>query len=256
MSVTYRFVDPSVVLQPGGADLSGTPGLPSGWTLAAHLDGSSLTGGSGFSFVARSQSADDYTSVSEAGAPYSPSAVLRVPYLSGFPGGSEPGAHYYNLGSTGSYIVWWSRLSTGFEGHSASVNKQVFQFFTSPGNPYAALRFSGTSATGYPDINMEWSGAAWLSEQAGGTQHTVTVNEWIRWEWLLDYSGDLFQCWITPEADGVRRLVGEITPSTDRPFPGSTFGETQLAPTWGGGTGPTVSSDQYLYIDALRVYTP
>lgn len=240
-------------------------GPPAGYVLTDGVTGADVTGsmlgdaldGAG-SFQITGGDPTRGDTVDDATAPGSPPSVLRVLYPQGFPSdGLEPwvATTEYDLGES-VYLRYHARLSTGFQGHSSGVNKQLFLWMDSPPASgtaivYTALRFDGAASNGRMDALLEWTnpgvgpgGPRWTSDE--GIAIDVPIDAWTTIELFADIPTERVAVWVNgqPMAD----VEGVQFPD------GARFTRVQIAPTWGGVGGPAVAADQYLFVDELQVW--
>jgi hypothetical protein len=208
---------------------TGTPAPPSGWPTgwAGSVRGSA-------------------TVVSDATAPASAPLVTQITYPAGFHSGDEPQTWEYSgtNGASGITFTYWFKYSAGFQGEQSSVNKHLF-VFASDGSVigYTAMRFSGTSSTGYLDWLFE-GGATGSTAFTWLAQNRVSVNlsSWHRV--TVEVRAPTVRLWL----DG--QLVGSTTSASLK-----SIGVMKLAPTWGGNTGDRMGSTGLLFFDDLRIST-
>ena len=180
------------------------------------------------------------TIVSDPTAPYSPSDVLQYEYPSGFQSGAAPATEYLSLPSLKRVFVgtWW-KASNPWQGNPTNVNKIQYLFTNSmgsifmcmygaPGGPYELRVF--------PQFTI--SQDVWLTPNVNNVP--VTLGQWHRIEWLVDYSGTTsrIQWWL----DGT--LIGDYS---GVPMPSEALVEYHLTPVWGGTLGTKTETDYYWF---------
>jgi hypothetical protein len=217
------------------------PNEPAGYTLVTDQSWDSLTSDSWV--VAWNDSG--YVSIEQdASAPLSPTAVAQFHWPIGETDGHGVGAPMHALGASGSHRVYvglWWRPSNPWQGDSSSVNKiqylqtdavgSIFMaMYGPPGGPYQIRVF--------PQFTT--SQDRWLVPNVNSVN--ITLGQWHRLEWLVDYSGLLghIQWWV----DGV--LVGDYS---DDPPPLGPLTAYQLNPVWGGNGGDRKTEDDYYWFD-------
>ena len=183
-------------------------------------------------------------------APFSASSVFQVMYPAGFAAGSAPATQYFPLGGRRNvYIGTWWKANADWQGHESNVNKIQFLFPASgggdmymvaygpPGGPYeirTALQFIGADTRDWLRPNV--------------SSGNVTMGEWHRLEWLVEYN--------TSGANGIVRwwvdgqLVGDYRDVT---FPAGGFDEYKLSPTWGGMGGINKLKNDYFWFDHVTI---
>lgn len=199
---------------------------------------------------------ENFTITEDATAPQSAGSVGTMRFPAGFPGGEEPALTAGN--TTGSpttlYIGFWVKFSQNWVGHNSCVNK-IFHIWIGDANRvYLAACGSGSGAL-EPQVRLQgvvnYGGADNLGPNlVPGTQ--IVRGRWQRWETVLrantggnaDGTADFY-------IDGVH--VGHYTGiQYVTSAQGHTWDYVQWGPTY-GGTGGSVATTQYQYIDHLRL---
>jgi hypothetical protein len=181
--------------------------------------------------------------VGDATAPLSPGNVIQYRYPSGFAAGSAPGTEWLGLPSlTRAYVGLWWKASNPWQGNPTGVNKIEYLFSNSqgsiflcmygpPGGPYELRVF--------PQFTV--SQDVWLTPNV--THVPVTLGQWHKIEWVVDYNGGVVKWWL----DG--QLIGSYT---GVPMPSSSLVEHHLTPVWGGVDGVKSETD-YFWYDHIRI---
>jgi hypothetical protein len=192
----------------------------------------------------------------DAGAPFSPSGVMQFRYPSGFPAGESPGTVLIKLGGQRRlYVGLWWKASANWQGHDSHVNKIQF-LFPPDGNGDIYMAAYGPPGGPYDlTVNLQLVNADtrnWLKPNVGGGGNgRVTMGEWHRIEWLVDYGTEgvhngTMRWWL----DG--KLVGDYR---DILYPVLKLDNYKVAPTWGGMGGSKTQTDYYWY-DHVYVARP
>lgn len=180
-------------------------------------------------------------------APQSAPSVLQYMYPAGFAGGSAPATEYIGLPSAKRiYMGMWWKASNPWQGHSSGVNKIQFLFPGSGGDIYMAMYgppggpYELSVLPQFPNLPSSWY-------RPNVANVPVTLGQWHRIEWLIDYSASSsnggMQWWL----DG--QLIGSYT---NVQFPSAGMIEYHLSPTW-GGMGDTKSQTDYYWFDQVRI---
>ncbi len=182
----------------------------------------------------------------DAAAPLSAPSVIQFRYPAGFTGGSAPATAWRGLPNLRRIFVglWW-KASSPWQGHSSNVNKIQFMFPSSGGDIYMAMY----GAPGGPyelRVLPQFPGlpSNWFVPNV--TQVPVTLGQWHRIEWLIDYGtggNGVLQWWL----DGV--LLGDYRNVT---YPSGGLIEYQLSPTW-GGIGDVKAQTDYFWYDHVFI---
>ena len=182
-------------------------------------------------------------------APRSPPGVLTITYPAGFAGGSAPATAARAFASTRAVFtgIWW-KVSEPWQGHTSNVNKVLFLFpegggditmvmYGPPGGPYE-LRVIPQ----FPGLPSNWL-------HPNVEDRPVTLGEWHRVEWLVDYSSGAgvgaVRWWLDGHLIGDHRRV---------PFPDGGMREVKISPTW-GGVGDTKQSTDHFWFDHTYLST-
>ena len=198
--------------------------------------------------------------VSDATAPVSPPNVLEEWFPTGYEGGTAPGNVIFvgTNGYTQVFVGTWFKMDANFEGHSSGVNK-LMNLWTNTDilwlrtNAYADVEYN-------PDGVMS-NGPYYLvaTDGLGGTDHLqnmvtpmrpIVLGTWHKVEWLVQLptggsSNGRMRWWLDGD------LVGDVTGLSEAAM-GTTFGEFQISPTW-GGDGGTKTRDSYSRFDVTRI---
>ena len=178
------------------------------------------------------------TIVGDATAPLSPGNVIQYKYPSGFVAGSAPATEWHALPSlTHAYVGLWWKASNPWQGNLTGVNKIQYLFsnsqgsmflcmYGSPGGPYELRVF--------PQFSV--SQDVWLTPNVNHVP--VTLGQWHKIEWVVDYNGGVVKWWL----DG--QLIGSYT---GIPMPSTPLVEYHLTPVWGGVDGVKSETDYYWY---------
>lgn len=210
----------------------------------------------------------NFSIVSDATAPKSPSSVGQMRYPVGLVGGYEPAVLGKTLPGTSTtlYASMWIKLSSNWVSNPSGVNKinhifinGVNRIYTSAQDATGGLQpqMRLQQLAGYYDANVQGGQGSGNSVNlvpniAGQTGVKVIRGQWHRWEFVL-YGGSAggadgtVEWWI----DGVK--VGRYT---GIPFVANggtnTWDWFQWNPTW-GGLGGTISAAQYQWMDHLYI---
>jgi len=190
----------------------------------------------------RRQSGDDRI-VDDASAP-APAKALEYVFPAGFPGGTAPATHYYELGGRKEVFVGleW-KVSQPWQGHESLVNK--IQFVYTPTSDIAMVMYGPKGGPYQLRVMPQWPehGSVWLVSNVNGID--PALGRWHRLEWYLKYdsaygAGDgIVRWWI----DGA--LAGDYT-NIRYPNDGG-FKEYQISPTWGGVGDVKTETDFYRF---------
>lgn len=189
------------------------------------------------------------TITADPSAPRSPPGVLTITYPAGFAGGSAPATAARAFTSTRAVFtgIWW-KVSDPWQGHESNVNKVLFLFpetggditmvmYGPPGGPYE-LRVIPQ----FPGLPSNWL-------HPNVEDRPVTLGEWHRVEWLVDYSAGTgvgaVRWWLDGHLIGDHRRV---------PFPDGGMREVKISPTW-GGVGDTKHNTDHFWFDHTYLST-
>lgn len=221
------------------------PELPSGYSLRALWTGSPAPP-AGWATGWAGSVQGSATVITDLTAPASVPLVTQITYPAGFHSGDEPQTWEYSgtNGASGITFTYWFKYSAGFQGEQSSVNKHLFLFATDGSViGYTAMRFSGTSSTGYLDWLFEGGATGstaftWLASN----RSQVNLSTWHRV--TVEVRAPTVRLWI----DG--QLVGSTTSASLK-----SIGVMKVAPTWGGNTGDRMRSAGRLFFDDIRIST-
>ena len=189
------------------------------------------------------------TITSDRLAPLSPPRMLTITYPAGFAGGSAPATAARAFTRTRAVFtgIWW-KVSDPWQGHESNVNKVLFLFpetggditmvmYGPPGGPYE-LRVIPQ----FPGLPSEWL-------RPNVEDLPVTLGQWHRVEWLVEYSGGTGIGTVRWWLDG--HLIGD---HERVPFPNGGMREVKISPTW-GGVGDTKHSTDHFWFDHTYLST-
>jgi len=170
--------------------------------------------------------------------------VLEYLYPVGFPGGSAPATHYFELGRRKELfvgLVW--KVSSPWQGHASGVNK--IQFLYAGSADVAMVMYGPPNGPYELRVMPQWPehDGTWLT--ANVTPAPLTVGQWHQAEWYLKYessagAGDgVIRWWL----DGA--LVGDYRKVRYPQDAG--FVEYQISPTWGGVGDEKREADYYRF---------
>jgi hypothetical protein len=223
------------------------PELPAGYTLLTRHTGNPMVP-SGWS----TNGTQNCSVVSDATAPASPPDVMQIRYPAGFPSGSQPVTTFTGLlgGKTNLFITYWYHYNSAFQGEPSNVNKHLFLF--SGGAPlfYTEMKFAGNVPTGFMEVQFEQGASAptaftrLVEDYAGGKALQIAKDQWHRVSVELNMGTGRVALWVDGTKVGDQSGLALNSP-----------GEFQIAPTWGGNTGATMTADGFLYFDELQVYS-
>jgi uncharacterized protein YjdB len=185
--------------------------------------------------------------VSDNTAPLSGSNVLEMRYPVGFAGGSGPANEWLPLGNLHRmYAGFYWKASNPWQGHSSNVNKILFVFPSSGGDIYIAMY--GPPGGPYElRVLPQFPGLAseWLRPNVNNTP--VTVGNWHKIEWIMDYGSGgadgTIQWWMDGQMIGDYRNVQ---------FPSGGLTEFKINPTW-GGVGDNKTENDYFRYDHIHL---
>lgn len=209
-----------------------------------------------------------FSIVQDATAPFSPPNVGQAAYPTGFPAGTGPVATWVipPTGLRTLYVCFWLKYSPNWVGHVSGTNKILF--FSTGANVsgvsntsrvFAAARGAGSgvlqaevdfqgmvTGAGHP---VSWNGNPNVAPA------TLTRGSWAKWEVLLventpgQFDGQA-TWWLNGTLVGDYRNVGFTLTSETGAF--NTWQQLNWNSTY-GGSGGTVASDQFLWLDHLYV---
>ncbi|HTK57101.1 MAG TPA: Ig-like domain-containing protein, partial [Gemmatimonadales bacterium] len=176
-------------------------------------------------------------------APASPPSVLTITYPTGFAGGEAPGTVMRDLPNTRRVFMglWW-KASDPWQGHETNVNKIQF-LFPASGGDITMVMYGPRNGPYQLRVIPQFPGmpSNWLVPNVA--QVPVTLGEWHRIEWLIDYGDQVgvgtVQWWL----DG--QMIGDYR---DVPFPDAGMLVYKISPTW-GGVGDTKTETDYFWFD-------
>jgi hypothetical protein len=192
-----------------------------------------------------------YSIVQDASAPFSPSSVGQQRYAAGMSGGGSPAVSEKGIGSRGTiYISYWVKLSSNFYGHpSSGVNKQIFVWSDNQPTVYTSAQGEGSGRLS-PEVRLQGSGGTTNLTPNLVPSAEFTRGVWHRWELVLraNTSGQAngaADWWI----DGVH-----VGAHTNVRFASGNGAWTlfQFSPIW-GGTGASVPSEQFIWVDHIYI---
>lgn len=190
-----------------------------------------------------SESTPNFSIVSDASAPKSPSKVGQITFKSGFTGGTSPATAQFTLpqGPRTVFVSVWFKLSSNFVGSSTSPINAIFNL-TNNAQQRVTFVASGTgSNTLVPAVQLT-STADPRSTLAAAGSPTIAKGSWQQVEALVTMN--------TPgAADGVVRVWlngAKVIDYRDvkivKSGEADTFGRLQLAPNWGTSSSRVSSS--------------
>ena len=200
--------------------------------------------------------------VSDPTSPVNPSTVLQFTYSNGFQAGvapatlyyygPNPGGWYYTGGTSQTYMGFWWKTSTNWQGQSSGVNK-LTEFFdnSKAGGSYFYEEY-GAGTTPLQTFSViedtPGSGAAVAVDYPDNVDATpVTVGQWHQGEILWTYTG--------PNVGTLKRWCdGKLKASyTNVPMGGTALSSAQIYPDWGGGGQTLTSGTRYQYFAHVRI---
>ena len=222
---------------------TGWPDEPSGWTTLAEHSGDVLTP-TGWSVEWNDSG---YLAPGlDATAPMSPPGVLQYKWPIGWTNLIGMGALYHDFPATRRVFVgtWW-KPSNPWQGHVSNTNKIQYLFTSGSGSIFMAMY--GPPGGPYQIVvfpQFTTSLDRWLTPNVNHVN--VTLGQWHRLEWLVDYSGAKghIQWWM----DGV--LLGDYS---DDPPPPEGLMEYKLHPVWGGAETIAKTETDYYWFDQVHV---
>lgn len=189
------------------------------------------------------------TVATDASAPMSAPNVLQFRYPAGFTGGTSPGTVYRSLPSVRRvYVGMWWKVSNPWQPHSAG-DKLQYLFTSANGSLFMIMYQDPVTGSGPYRMRvynqLSTSPGVYLMPNVNDV--TISIGEWHRIEWLVDYAADpsqgVVQWWI----DG--KLVGDYRNVN---FPNADLTEHKIAPVW-GGVGETKIQTDYVWYDHVRI---
>ena len=211
----------------------------------------------------------NFTIVTDATAPKSPSSVAQIRYPAGFTAGGSPGGTERPLpnGTHTVYTAMWIKLSSNFYGQSSSTNKVSHVWINGINRAYTMVSGTGSGSL-VPRVGLQQLASSYNAVAQGGegidgssnlnpnvagqTGVTFSRGVWHKWEVVL-YGGTpgnadgTVDWWL----DGVK--IGHYT---GIPFVSSggsnTWDILKWDPTW-GGIGGTVPADMYMWMDHFYI---
>ena len=210
--------------------------------------------------VAASGSLNNFSIVSDATAPNSPSSIGQVLFPAGFSGGGEPVSLYKVLSPSYRtlYISLWLKVSSNWQGHPTLVNKMIhLNTGTASGANHVVPTIwgsgNGTLQAGVllQGIVTDGTGKTAVNLYPNlGPRGEIVRGRWHHWEMIFvgNTSGAQnasAEWWL----DGVK--VGSYT-GMQYVSGNSYWDQLAWAPTWGGG-GSTVSANMTMSFDHIRV---
>jgi hypothetical protein len=246
--------DSAVVTVTPAPPLGNIPELPGGYVLRGRHLGSPLVPAG---WLTNSDGTRNIDVVSDAGAPASPTDVMRAIYAAGFTDGVAPmGLEFPGTsGRSAIFATWWFKYSPQFQGHSSRVNKQMF-LFGSNGTVifYVACYFSGSATQGIMDVQFEGGATGThsfkrvIQDLGAGTELLIDKATWHRVSVEIVYGAN---------GTGKVRLWVDGTKVADLPnaILGTTLDVMKIDPTWGGNVGERMAQTGYLYYDDVQFYT-
>lgn len=185
-------------------------------------------------------------------APLSPPSVLTITYPVGFVGGSAPGTMTRQIpgGHRYFFATWW-KASNPWQGHETNVNKILF-FFPSTGGDVTMVMYGHPGGPYELRVLPQFDGIAsdWLFPNIDNVP--VTLGDWHRLEWLVDYGTGTGTGTIRWWMDG--QMIGSYTTVT---FPTSIGTSAfKISPTWGGVGDTKTETDFFWFDETYLSYQP
>jgi hypothetical protein len=225
---------------------------PTGLTPGAENDFTTLVGDG---WTIASANVNDVTIENDPTAPKSPSSVAAIHYPAGYTGGGSPAVVENDINGTPKtlYVSYWVKLSSNWQGHESSVNKQMHLWIgdTLINRVYTLARGVGNGAL---SAEIALQGVVG-SEEANltpnlGVPATVVRGQWHHWEIVLTANSagtpdGVIEWWL----DGVK--VGRYT-NIQFTTEASRWKVIQWSPTW-GGVDDVLAADQTMWMDHIFV---
>jgi uncharacterized protein YjdB len=234
----------ATIISTANAPPSGSSNEPSGMALLKQRSFNSLQEDASW------DTDNSLSIIQDAGAPKSPSNVIRGTYRSGSSGGTSPGhAGTIHSGSRVLYISYWGKLSANFFGHLTGVNKQLYEWANGVSPFYFEFGGVGTG-TLTPQIVLQGTPTDGIYRPNLVPSSHVTRGQWFHVEIVLtgNTSGSrngVADWWL----DGVHvgSLSGlQFTSST------TSWNTFEFRPVW-GGVGDVVPSTMTLDWDHVYI---
>lgn len=170
--------------------------------------------------------------------------AVNMSYPIGFPGGDDPGTIWRNIGSGTNELflgIEW-KPSNPWEDHPSGIGKIWFQFAGgggSGGQCYIAMMSDRTLR-----FVTEFPSEATTNRNRNVGSGVATLGAWNKIEWYMRRNTGVVQVWLNGSLHiNYNNVV----------YPSQAWDESKGAPTWGGGTGPTKSENDYYRYGHIRL---